>query len=514
MSSRKRPAAQSGDPTSPPVAFFVNVDDPSLESWYGPTVKRALLAAVLAADQDRRALFQTYSGNLLPLTYRIVNVEVNSSEMADGRFVDDFSARFALLCELCDAASEGWCTLDQIQAPWVLYSRSIYIILASAMSESVRQDVDRKLSELSWYLGAMEVDRGNPIQRWLFGESLIPTWFYSNGWVGLDEEEDAEPPARLFRGIKADGFGWTGSRSELLPPPPIAWGAMSIRGERSASVLKAASRRTHHEQIAAQVFEIFLQSTIKRPLAFRADHPKPDADLLRRKLCEYVLSPEKSTGKAELFRRALQIEKDDWRFLAAQLVAGLASAQPHRLRDEPFGERQHLQYDVTVPVVGRNGETKPVKVVWKIVDDKPPELVTAYLDAPKVLSELADHDVHTVISKPGTSLYYEELWEKATQAANQALSGCIPTPIVIQDKSGVMHTIREGMYGGAWVRVPDARTGFARWLINTGRAQKGWPGARVSAPSMNADPARAWADALAEVFRINGQDCSTGYYLD
>jgi hypothetical protein len=245
------------------VAFFVNVDDPTLESWYGPTVKRALLAAVLDADQDRRVLFQAYSGNLLPLTYRVVNVEVSSSE-AGGRFVDDFSARFVILCELCDAASESWCTLDQIQAPWMLYSRNIYIILVSAMTESVRQMVDQSLYEVSWYLGAMEVDRGNPIQQWLFGESLIPTWFHRNGWVGLDEEEDdAEPPARLFRGIKADGFGWTGVRSELLPPPPIAWGPMSVRGERSASVLIAASRRTHNEQIAAQVFEIFLHSTVK-----------------------------------------------------------------------------------------------------------------------------------------------------------------------------------------------------------------------------------------------------------
>jgi uncharacterized protein DUF6883 len=249
-------------------------------------------------------------------------------------------------------------------------------------------------------------------------------------------------------------------------------------------------------------------------LTFKADHPKPDVDRLRRKLCEYVLSPDNSAGKAELFRRALQIEKYDWRFLAAQLVAGLASAQPHRVRDEPFRERQHLQYDVTVPVVGRNGETKPVKAVWKIVDDKAAELVTAYLDAPKVLSELADDGVQTVISKPGTISYFEELWEKATRAANEALSSCIPTPMVLQDKAGVMHTYREGMYGGAWVRVPDARKGFARWLVRTGRADKGWPGARISAPSVHADPARAWADALANVFRINGQDCSTGYYLD
>jgi hypothetical protein len=41
-------------PDDAPVAVFVRVDDPTLSSFYGPTIKRAILSAVLTVDEPRR----------------------------------------------------------------------------------------------------------------------------------------------------------------------------------------------------------------------------------------------------------------------------------------------------------------------------------------------------------------------------------------------------------------------------------------------------------------------------
>jgi hypothetical protein len=225
--------ASVGDSEAPPldpVAFFINVEDVTLESWYGPTVDRTLLSAVLGADYRRRASFRTYSGNLIPRTFRITDVNARSSSRVDERFKDDYVARFALLCDLCDSAAEGWSTLDQAQASWLIFSNNIYLVVVSAMSVQVRRDVDRALSNASWYLGAMEIDPGNPIHQQLF--ELIPTWTYHRGWIGMDEGEDVDPPGQIFEGIKTDGFGWTGTRPELSSPPPLRWTEPSTRGKR------------------------------------------------------------------------------------------------------------------------------------------------------------------------------------------------------------------------------------------------------------------------------------------
>jgi uncharacterized protein DUF6883 len=503
----------SGHQEAAPVVFLINAEDSTLDSWYGPTIKRELLSAVLEADKNGKCAFQTYWGNLLTLfTYRAVRSSalpimpnlpqgLTDSLLSTTYFVDDFSARYTLLCGLCDTAAESWNTIDQLQAPWILYSRSIYISMVSSLTHDVRVEVDRRLSQFDWYLGAMEVDRTDPLQRRLFGESLIPLWFYRHGWVGTEFREDEDEPAELFEGVKAKGFGWANSRPQLVPPPPIQWSAAPPQGSKSQILLQRITRRTHNEVLTSQIHELGLKGKTKRTVSFESSRPEPDIDSLRGKLWDYVLNPEKSKGKAELFQTALNIEREDWRFLAIQLVDGLRHATPRNLRDEqPWGEYQHLQYDVSVPVLGRNGHKKLVKSAWKIVDDGCAELVTAYLDDRKKTADLVDHNA--------------QLFNTAKSIADHALNYCIPTPMTLQSSSGDVTTIRQGMMGWAWVRFPDARNRFARWLLTQNLASKSHPGAKIFAPSQYVEPSRAWADAFAEVLQVNGHACETGYYVD
>ena len=77
--------------------------------------------------------------------------------------------------------------------------------------------------------------------------------------------------------------------------------------------------------------------------------------------------------------------------------------------------------------------------------------------------------------------------------------------------------VMEGMCGGAYVRVPDARSGFARWAIRTGKGTKDHKSGTLlsaDADSQSADRAAAYARAFATVLRQNGVSCDVEEYID
>lgn len=75
----------------------------------------------------------------------------------------------------------------------------------------------------------------------------------------------------------------------------------------------------------------------------------------------------------------------------------------------------------------------------------------------------------------------------------------------------------EGACGFAWMRVLDARRGFARWAIARGHANHHYrSGAQIFAAvqSQSIDRARAYATAFAAVLRHNGIECKVDSRLD
>ena len=98
------------------------------------------------------------------------------------------------------------------------------------------------------------------------------------------------------------------------------------------------------------------------------------------KLTGYVLDPEHPRGrhKARVFASALGIRKPDWRHLHGAILAGVAEAPVRGTRITAFG----VLYDVLVLVDGLNGATKPVATIWMVEPDRPPRLVSAWVDIP------------------------------------------------------------------------------------------------------------------------------------
>jgi len=81
--------------------------------------------------------------------------------------------------------------------------------------------------------------------------------------------------------------------------------------------------------------------------------------------------------KARVFSSALGIEQSDCRYLRDQLVEGSSTPGP-RTRITPFG----VLYEVTMLIDELNGATAPVASIWIVEDDRPPRLVSTWVDIP------------------------------------------------------------------------------------------------------------------------------------
>jgi hypothetical protein len=106
-----------------------------------------------------------------------------------------------------------------------------------------------------------------------------------------------------------------------------------------------------------------------------------DAVVPRAKLTNYLLSTEHRRGrdKLVLFQATLGIGPGDEAFLTEQLIAGVRQ-MPYTGTRLTFGG---INYEVIMPIRGRNGATVLVVTAWHVPNDGgAPWFVTAYPDRP------------------------------------------------------------------------------------------------------------------------------------
>jgi hypothetical protein len=81
-----------------------------------------------------------------------------------------------------------------------------------------------------------------------------------------------------------------------------------------------------------------------------------------------------------VFRSALAITQEDWRYLRDQILEHLSATPVTAIRPKsPHG----LEYEVRLPIDGLNGETHTVVTGWLVAEDQPPRLLTTYVEVPK-----------------------------------------------------------------------------------------------------------------------------------
>ena len=237
-------------PDDASIVIFVRADDPSLSHEYGPTVKRAVLSAVLSVDELRRCQFQTYWGSLVLPALRWASSSsglVGGMALAQDPFLLWVSAR-----ALCLGGEGRWRALGAHVA-WLLGTSSVYIGAVSRLPRELCAPLDEQLRAYSWYVGAMEADLNDPLHYKVF--SLISGWRYSQGWVD-EPGEDRISPEELFKGVAVNGFSladhpvsdrqcripWSTTRA--LSEAPVTLGALA-----------ADEGMTYQEQAAALVHQ-------------------------------------------------------------------------------------------------------------------------------------------------------------------------------------------------------------------------------------------------------------------
>lgn len=109
--------------------------------------------------------------------------------------------------------------------------------------------------------------------------------------------------------------------------------------------------------------------------------------------------------------------------------------------------------------------------------------------------------LHVLFFAPGPGDdYWESLWTAATKAADDASSA---VALTISDRDNID-------CGIAWVQLPDARAGFARWARRADKdGYPSRPGFRIEAhtPEQAVEVRHAYAEAFARVLLDAGIPC-------
>ena len=185
--------------------FSVEELEQSATSFYSYPAFRSLFAAVLEADTAGEFSCAVISGDLLlhNLADRIESVRfegratrtalhgVGRVERCDPKLFQ------TLIWDFCDAADHAWHTLDQRTLPDRLGRWDVCSIGLSALDPDTASFVDSELGLLDGYLGAFEVDAGNPIQQRVMIGGLPHAFDYVRRSLLFDpwsSEDPLDPP--------------------------------------------------------------------------------------------------------------------------------------------------------------------------------------------------------------------------------------------------------------------------------------------------------------------------------
>jgi hypothetical protein len=518
-----------------PIAFYFSIEglEGVADGSYNLPALIATFTALLEADEDGEAAFELRQGDLLlhnlcyipaRVEYEVKTVGTRTHRSLATHTTADTDLFKTLIWDLDDALAGAWRTLDSDTLFRAVGYRDVYVLTMSDLAPRLRDHVDHRLRSEPFYLGAFEADPGNPIQRHISVDTLIHRSDYRQRWLLFDpwsSEDPLDPPPLDLHGEEWYlGLDFAGVR--YLTPEEredeefvLRWRERphSERGCRSAELLARRTDRGHLARLAEEAARIPVEDDLL-PFAIEVDAMPlaADAEVDREKLTGYLLNPQHERGrdKARWFKAVLGIETNDWRHLSAQLRQGLLRAERiERVRSTPYG----VQYNVDTPINGINGKVALVTSAWEVVDGQPPRLITAFPGGIHDGDATAPPTLTVPAAMPAAERW-PALWALAEDYANDAAAGIAPTPMRITD--GVSSEwVPEGAFGFAWVAVRDARRGFARWLVRSGKAHsEHGRGAMLMAPASRYDKARAWADAFVEVLGFNGIDAVATSELD
>lgn len=515
--------------TTKPTLFLFDSDHPRSGSAYGHKFDSAFLRALKSIDQANATRSLVLRGDLLldSLCYKPSRVAsqdwtkpkrtgqpTRSSSIELSADLDLFKV---LIGDLTDAFGIQWHTLDLVKLPETLMQlHTLYCVFLPTLPLPYHSAVDERLRRHPYYIGAVNPDLTNPLQRELFVVSLRRDAFIDRGVVyiacGIEEVS-----AAYFHG--ADDYSSQGivalSPEEFTKQSP----SICFSGELTARAMVTLTRLQNrkglniHERLANELFS--LETSRKGQALYDWDlkqlpNAPDEVDVHARKVTDYLLNQMHDEGwsKAKFFEKEMGITRDDWRFLHGQLIDALAAASFDDIRLDEYG----IRFSAVLPIRGRNRDTAMVNTAWIIRPKERASLVTAFPGAKGIAPDIGAASPAVVSPDLEGTERWQAIFELATKAGRLAEAQCVPTPMKISGGELIM----DGECGGAYVRVSDARRGFARWLKTQKHGSRDFRGGvsvYAETNSQSADRAAAYAEAFARVLRRNGIECSVTRYL-
>lgn len=502
-----------------PYAFLFDGSLDGLPDPQLPFFTAALLAALSEADSQGRTNAQLRVGLPSLTAFAEQTSAVRGFKNGSGRTVSHNNNVYRyVVWEWLDSINQGWSSVDQEHGQELFRLHTCECIAISAISNDVRDALDAALRPVLGYVGGFLIDPGNPIHRGGFFDLLIPAAAIIKGAVVQDrsfegEEHWALEGAAQFQpgGLVWQDFGWLA----LEGPKGLTRFSASERGAKAAANLAKKQERSLEGRVLEAIENAFLMNNDKKTFEFES--PKESRDVLQAimpegKFTRYLFDREHKEGgsKAAFFIDELGIEPDDWRYLAAQFYYGLLVATPNAVKLNEWETGYGARFDVQMRVRSRSGNKMVVVTGWNMNPGKLPSLSTAFPGDRK--AEAVDTDDPPILL-PGKrkDADWKQLWNWSNSAGLCAGEEAVPTPMYIAG----FKPISDGECGSAAVRIPDARTGLARWLARCGLGETdGYGGVVVFCPlaTQSVDRAIAWARAVILILRLNGLSAEIEIY--
>jgi len=153
--------------TTSAVVYLFNSNAEGVPSWYGGEFDPAFLRAVSGADPRGLSQTSVFRGDALIATLAEKVTEVSSTARGSSHTRShDMDVYRTVVWDLADALFGQWRTVDPDTFPLILAKMEVHCICVPTLRPEFRQTIDSNLRGSRGYLGAIELDLGNPIRRY------------------------------------------------------------------------------------------------------------------------------------------------------------------------------------------------------------------------------------------------------------------------------------------------------------------------------------------------------------
>lgn len=493
--------------------FLFDADNKVFDGYYGAPCGEMLFSAVLSLQQP--VCTRLFAGDLVLAQHcqQITAVKKSSTQNGHTLHVDN-DLYVSVLTELVGSIKERDNLIVVPNIAMTLGKHNIFLITLCNITDVAWRDVCQKLKGATGFVASFQLDIGNPLHTDLFIHSLVSHGFLHENELNILQLpfEDQEDPIPLWIQDQSDiqvRFMNLEEFEKLCPQMPAAED-LSSAGSRYMELMEKKGAPNLYQRLAYAL--LHNDDIADCDFAILGSFSWEQVNIPENKLTKYALNTEhegSGKGKAKLFQQLLNITKEDWRYLAAQIENAIECGALQNVRQTEYG----VQFHIDIPIKGLNDASRIVQTAWIIRQPQQCSLTTAYI-LDKSQQKEAEGEQPLIVQDTDPELFCSVLYGYASGAGERAAKNCVPTPMYIQ---GYNEPILDGAAGFAWVVIHDARKQFPRWLkkhqIGYLRYNGGWA-VHSKGCGQSYDRAKAYANAFAKVLRQNGIDCTVESRLD